>query len=364
MKVLDDDIEIDLQEPGEMDANEAAVAALDKEIAGLQGGYWVVTKVLGTKSDPRGYCFRDDASALPTLDDLRDRVRREYGPGEYQCHLKQKNRIVKNLFITIAEAVTVKPEAVKPAGSEASTAINAAIAPVMELVRTQSAEAAELRKALLTGSRGSINDMVLMMGAMGSMMKALAPGRNSSDPMEMLERVFAMKKRLDEEIGGGDDEPEWWERAIDKATPLLTNALGAFAASRGGALPVPNSAQNTPGAPAMNPIDNIIVGILRPYAGLLQTVNAGAESGGEPDTYAEILLDQLPESVSFMGQEIELTDDLIKQGLTRPDGLDTFLRVYPPARLYREWYGKLIQAVLALLEPDASGDTSTGDGSA
>lgn len=363
MKILDDDVEIALEDASEMDANEAALRALDSEITSLQGGYWVVTKVIGSKSDPRGYCFRDDASALPTLDDLRDRVRREYGPGEYQCHLKQKNRIVKNLFITIAEAVMLKPEAVKPPGSEASTAINAAIAPVMELVRSTAAEAAELRKAMITGSRSSINDMVLMMGAMGTMMKALNPARNSGDPIESMERMLKLKRTIDAEFGDGSDpEPEWWERAIDKAAPLVMGAVNAFGAARAGTiLPAPDSAQNTTGAVAMNPVDQIIIGVLRPYAGLLQTVNNGAENGGDPETYADILLDQLPESVVFMGQTVELSDSLIRQGLTRPDALDTFMRVYPPARPHREWYGKLITAVLALLDesehPDG-GDTA------
>jgi len=129
-------------------------------------------------------------------------------------------------------------------------------------------------------------------------------------------------------------------KLIDKFAPALMQATQGQPVPGQPALPAPNPAPAALPSEGEQEMFKLRIG--------LQFLVAQAESKNEPTTYADVILDNVPEKE-------------LKEILARPDWLDALARFEPKVKQHAEWFGKLkveIDAALAEEQGDAENDAA------
>lgn len=354
---------------GALDANLQAAADLLDQYGAESGATYSISRQRGKGNEPMEFVMSCAASDYPDLDKLRTHLATTHGGGNYRLYVKINGKTVKNILIPVAEPLRV-PE-VK--GGET--------AQILQFMAEQNRMMVEeIRRMSTKNGPDPIAQAIALTGAMGGMMKNLlgaAQGQGGAafDPMEYLEKTLAFADR----INGlrGDDEKDdrpWYADALESAVPIFAAALPEIAGRRA-ALPQPAVAPIPAAQPVAQPanqppvmeIKNVdfktlpaktLIQYATPYvpkiAGFLALIQNGAILESDPGSYAVLVLDGLPSSV---------TDEQITGLLTRPDALDILAALYPATADYKAWYGELFKSMLADIAEsgeDESGESTSG----
>lgn len=187
---------------------------------------------------------------------------------------------------------------------------------------------------------------------LAELLKPAGPAASMADQLDALGKMMEVAERLG---GGKSDGPAWLE-ALKTAAPLLTQALQTprpvapvAPAATGGpptpkaiAAPAPPVAANPPVVEAPEPEPEPAHPLLALLDYAMPSLVRAAERDGEPELYADWLVDQIPEDqLDAFGSFVEQTS-VLDQLATR----------YPATVPHRGWFERLAKAILDGLEPD------------
>lgn len=239
-----------------------------------------------------------------------------YGGGDYRCILYANGRVRANKLITIATRENNGPEIT--ATGEMGQFMNG-VMNVMREMQQQMLALAQENKTGGTSRMDMMNEMILMKNLF------------SSDTQPQGNIITQMKDLmgLQSEIQGmlpapSDSEDKGFGDLVEKFTPLMTAAM--------------NSQPNPQVVPEMQPTPEqqraqqmkamLSMGIQQ----LLRAASKNADHG----QYAELVLDQVPESV-------------IRQVVIAPDAIDKLCSINPKVREFSPWFLLLGEHIKAQL---------------
>jgi hypothetical protein len=359
-------------------------AAVDElRAAGSGDVVFIVNRI--TPVESKGYCgkipiSKFDLEAMKTL----------YGPGRYMVQIKgPKGFLPGGGPVEIAPT----PEAAKPAGGEFASYLElvdrreaerrtrtddwiklamASAAPIIAAwvarPATGGTDIAALVAALKPAPGPSLADLSTAMVNM----KTLSEPKESGGTVDTVLKVFeAAQSMMGDKEDSGKPGSSWIDvirdlikSAPDAIKPMLEARMAAMQAARGGAAPVqqnPPQIQNTkPIQPASQPAptppkDANMLEMFMPLIKVnLAKVAGWAEKNRDPEIYADVLVDELPDN---FGSYIPLSDVL--NYLNHAQWFENIVSIEPRLSGHRDWCDECRLAVIEIMkefEKEAAGD--------
>lgn len=342
------------------------------ELVGLTGEgdiTFTVNRTEGKPGQPKGYC-RTYSRAELSLDAIRE----EFGGGKYQIIGRNSARqYVGSRRIEIVDLP--KPKDATPGNSqlaEIAALINQG-KPQMDIGAMMIAmmqSQAETFKAIMSKPApvAPAGPTVMEIIAMIKAMKDDAP-KDSSDPVKLLLQGLELGQKL----GGGETGMmDLAAQGLGLLQPLIEKQASAPPAQparpriEARVTPIPAHAGPPPAAepiPAHTgpaPTTQPLTG--DPMLRQLQWLNAmlrvqlnNAARQKDPELYAEVMLDNLPDFI---------TEDELMARLNQPDAIDQLAQLNPDVLKFRPWFEQFRQACIELLTPEADEpgeDEGTGE---
>lgn len=333
------------------ETEEARLTALDGMISEFTGAADVVVNVY-RQGDGKNlsFLFRTTPEEL-TGGEIMERCRDGYGTGDYRIHIRSGSRLVKNAPFSVEKQQVPDPALAAPAQQ------GLGIAEVIAMMQSSNDKMAvmfsETMRAMGEAMKSNQPPAFNPAEMQTSLIQSLAALKNMTekpdtpptDPVAMLIQGITLAKELNPREGETNSSDLLLE-GIKQFAPAIAQAtqLGAAklaAPGNGGMLPGPPADGQT----AADAQKEKEVGLRNMM--LRQQLNfliKQAENGKNPDLYAELLLDQLGETVvlDFIGKD---------------DALETLGKVNPGVMGQRIWFEALKAAILELTAPDDAGDT-------
>lgn len=292
-----------------------------------------------------------------TFGQLLEKIKNEYGGGDYRLHIRSGNAIITNRAFSVAKVV--KPQASEQTDyrialeQERQRNADQRFEMVIENMRQQQAQTLQMIQSMNSNReppRDPLDMMTAMMAAMEGM-KKMAGLDEKRDPYKELERILSLRDKIQGDTS--EREPTSGDillKAINQFGPLfnrIAEKQGDLAAPARPPLPAPSPNPVTPraSAPETSPQTALMASLLQHSHVLL----AAASRGGDPYTYVGMVLDftdevQIPYLYGFALQEHAI-DFLIRQlpeiGEQRP-WFETFRK---------ELVNELASAYPELIEP-------------
>ncbi len=291
------------------------------------------------------HCFSAVPSELPILDKIRD----EFGPGEYQVAVYNKNRLRKRRSLNIATPLK-KP--VTELMRESKQDLAGLVATMAEQQRQTMQMVQESMRQPQQPAADPVAMMTAMMGAMVQMKEFLQPQQNN--PMDMFVKGIEIAK----DIAGGGAEKNIHDSMISiarEALPMLAQAAKTEQTIK---------AQQLPQNPQANPTQP-------PQQQLTQQPEQNSMTPEQERAFREFKLkvDFLvikaaqqadPGFMADMVAELVSPED-IKTFIVRADALDYLAQFNPDVRAHAPWFESL-QAELKQMfgmAPDSDANLTT-----
>lgn len=268
--------------------------SLESELREIQNGKVRVSRKSNKQGSPGGYLFTVGSDEM-SLDDLFDKIRREYGGGEYRLRVtRSSGAFAVNRDISIAEPLSAPVVAAAPPPQSddrlASILISMqennrllmdsmrqqqlAQAESMQTVFVEIIRAQAQREPAPAAPQQSPTDMLAMMG----MFKELFGAEKHADPMKVFLQGVDFAKKM---TGDGGDENPVIEMLKTLAPPLLAIAQQQGAPAQRMALAPPQ--QPPQRAPAQPPVQGAGVVVTNQS----EVVEMSVESSGAGDAVGE-----------------------------------------------------------------------------
>lgn len=332
-----------------------------KALAGDDGVKWIVHKISTRPGDKGGWCAEYQTGEL-SLSGIRD----TFGGGRYKI---QGRRISGGQIITQRTLDIV--ETPKPPGANGGSpgidvaALAAALKPgdnamLPLLLKMMDSNTQQMTALFGSLNRGSDNKQPSAMELV-ALVKALQPEKRNEE--EGAVSLLLKGLELGREMGGGGST-DWMDLAksgLGLVKPLVeaqarNSALSApVAAPAAAALTGPNPAAMPAPAPAASPapptgVDPMLQQLnwLRAQLNTLvfQAAKHNAGKGGDPELYADIVLDNLP---------VYIDPEQLYARLAADDALDQLVSVDGRVDQYRPWFAAFRQAILDSFAPETDG---------
>lgn len=233
--------------------------------------------------------------------------------------------------------------------------------PTVEPSNNQTLGAGDVIRLIQDARKDAREEMRMLM----EMMRPAAP------PPQATDQVFSLVEKIVPLINSGGGETNPWLFALSQLkeplTKLVDTAHAALTNHQTMQRPVMQAAPTPPAA--AQPIapqaatpqseDDVILNMVRPYLGMLTTA---AKTGSDPALYAEMILDQVPESLH----------NQLKEWLSKEGCLDKIALLAPAIRYQAAWWEELRTTILQTLaektdnairtiQPDENTDAPTVD---
>jgi hypothetical protein len=334
---------------------------------GAGDGYrYTVSRVARKPGESGGYCAQYSAGDL-SLDNIRE----QFGGGKYRIRVIDErgqyagNRTVEIVDLPKAAAPPAPVPAVVPQGADLN-----GIAAIIAAMRPQVAPDA--------GESGTMKLILAMVQQQGTMFQAMMSAQKSDAPSltDLLALINASNKgkagaddavsmllkgmELGKELGGGESSMlDVAREGIHALVPLLEQERANKAAQPATpALPAPAPTGGAPGAvsttQAAQQPQGESVSIMQQINWLraqLQALVVQASRGKNPELYAEVMLDNLPEFI---------TAEEIHARLSAPGAVEQLAQLDGRVRQYAQWFEEFRVALLELLAD--SGEEEPGPG--
>lgn len=373
---VDDDAaagDTELLPVGVADADEDLAADRDmvdelKTLAGDDGVKWTVHKIATKPGDKSGWCADYQTGEL-SLQGIRD----TFGGGRYKI---RGTRLSGGQYVAsrTLEIVDMPKAEIAPGaqGGQDIAAILAAVKPgtdagMMPLLLEMIKSNTQQMTALFQGMNNRPAEKQTSAMELVTLIKALQPdkGDEKSGVDMLLEGL-----RLGRELGGGGGGADWMDlartglEAIKPAIEAQAQARGAAPAALPApvqaALPNPHpaAAPAPPGQPQPAGADPMIQQLnwLRSQVNLLvgQAAKHAAGKGGDPELYAEIMLDNLPAFI---------TPEALLERISAPDALTQLASIDARVNQFVPWFTQFRQAVMDFfIEDETPGEEPPAEG--
>lgn len=337
------------------DAEDGAYFRAVEELQHTEGVHFVISRV--KPADKSGYCGK-----LTAEDTTMERIKSMWGPGVYRVRAQGPQG-----FVAGGGTITIAEDAI-PSRGESSTLS------ILELMDKRDRENSEQKRernmeyarilapvfaaliprllggndntaALITALKPppppSMSDVVQTMASM----QALNGNSNKQSEMDIFMRALEFAKDINR------TETNWIDVVKEVASPLL-GTMAAGAPRIQGAIPSgavnPNLKIESHGATDVN-----ILQRLQFLRGTIDQLIVQASRGKDPELYAEVLLDNIPEDVP-VGQ--------LLGWLERTDWWQQMCKFHKGVEPFKSWFEKLRENVLRFLKEETdSSETVQGD---
>lgn len=276
-------------------------------------------------------------SYLPAEFSLEN-IQAEYGPGDYEVHVRRDGRLATRKVIKIATPKVPQQVPVPQSDNrEIIAAMNSGFQQMASMF-SQSLERLVTAQPKPKTTMETLQELTMMRDIMGGNVAQQAPAQN---PMEIIE----LAKTLAENITPRTGEPGTGEiilETLKNIGPLLMNA------QRNMPMPVVAHAPQMPAIPQtpalqQNPVpETDEMSIQRKI--FLAMLIRNAANNNDPETYANMLLDQASEAE-------------ILEFAHREDWFELLCKEAPSAAPYRPWFEEMRLMVLDLTKPESDDTT-------
>lgn len=334
------------------DPLEADEKRIEDEIAAEFGAdgesEWIVTvKQVNPLTKKQDTCFKMSPGELPGL---FDRLKNEYGPGEYRAYVTRNGELKRNLAYRIA----------KPLASAAMQSAPSQISDLGRLLERQT----EMIANLVRGGTPSPAPAPDPMAMFSSMMTALAgakemfsqPPAPQTNIKEFIEIITLAKDLTGDNGGGGKGVIDLLSELV--RSPIAEEIAGQLKQERQTtqqliARPVPPKpspqiapTQNTAPVPELFQfLDQATIAQLKSQTDFLVT---RAAANSDPNLYAEILCDILP--IEMIGAFFQ-----------RDDLMQSLVYLNPVVGQYPQWFEEMREAVNHILTAEADAEDNDAD---
>lgn len=357
--------------PNDDAALDAAAAALDelRELGGDEVIQWTVFKVSSGPGGKGGYCGRFSSGDL-SLDMIRD----TWGGGKYRIRgtdqarkwVTGASRTVELMDMPKAAGATPAP-ITPPQDFQGLAAILAAVKPSGDA----NAQMMTLLTAIVNRPPPPAPPQ-MGIGEILALIKEMRPESKGKDSTELLMEGI----RLGRDLAGGGGETGLMDiaaRGLDMIAPIVkAQALAPKAAPRiaapAPALVLPAGAPETvapggprsaaPAVPTAQPKEvDPMFEKLKWLRHQVRILIHQAARGGDPELYAAVLLDNLPDFI---------TEEEMLERMSAPDAITQLAMLEPAVNTHAAWFEEFRQAVLGQFEndddsPDGEGAPPSGD---
>ncbi len=337
---LDDLIEVDETEEAQLDA-------LDGMIAEFTGAADTVVNVY-RQGDGKNlsFLFRTNPDEM-TGGELMEKCRDNYGTGDYRIHIRKGSRLVKNAPFSVEAKKEPDPAILQQQNSGMD------MTAIFAMMQENNNRTMQMFTEAMKAFAGQNNNAPTFdpIAAQTAMIQSVATLKGLAEPKDDSKNAVAMLIQgltLARELGPKDGETNSSDillEGIKQFAPAIAQATTLGRAARpgkGAALPAPGD-EETAGDAARETEMGLRNVLLRQQLGFLVKQ---AEGGKNPDLYAELLLDQLGETV-------------VLDFLAKDDALAKLVEINPGVAGQQIWFEKLREAILELTAPDTAGDTVT-----
>lgn len=285
---------------------------------------------------------------LPTEFSL-EAVQSEYGPGDYEIHVRKEGRLATRKVIKIAMP---KNQPVAPVANPAMET-----GKIMETMQNGFREMGTMFANALAGLAANqpkqkttmemLQEMQMMREIMGVNSAPAGP-----DPMQLFEMANSIAEKITPRTG----EPGTGEiilNAIKEFGPVISQAAQNAAANRPPVIPVPQIPPTIlhPANPEHSAIsaasqENDQMNIARKM--YLNLLISNAQADNDPSTYAQLMLDVAGEQTAL-------------EFANAPDWFEKLCTEEPRALPYKQWFDELRGMVLELTKPELTENLTSTD---
>ena len=363
--------------------DEEGFSDIEEELRSMQGAKIRIYKKTGGSGSPGAYLFSENTDI--SMDTLIDRIRNEWGPGIYRARVfGDNNRLRLNRDIEVLAPLREVQQPQQQNGQqnnnqsgfaevllEIQRANQRSSDDLRNMMLQQSQSQSELLLKIITADRAAPNTAAGMDAmSLVTLIKALTP-----EAKESAFESFMKGLEFGKELGSGSEGETMLQTTLKSLGQPLLDLVAAGALTPRIPAPriqAPQAAQNNNAQkPAiehkpqqqqkqpeteqqLSPEDQQMLQILRqwqPYIGMLAVA---AQQDGEPMTYAEMLLDQLP-------------PDSLEWVIQKEEDYNKIFLFIPQLQQHRQWFDTLRDAVLELIalerqQFDGGAGDDLGDG--
>lgn len=325
-----------------MDDIDAQLAAITSEFGGQKGDInfkLTIYRIVEGKGE-RAYLFAALPAELPILDRLRD----EYGGGNFEVWIYKNGKIFKRQKVSVE--APKKPAYIPPPQQSND------IGKLAEVMIMGFQKLGEMITHNQNTVREPVNFMEMQTNMMNQMlmMKQLFDSPKPENNMDMFLKGVEIAKQFSD----GDRESnsnDVFKGLIETFGPPLVSAVTQNVenqkAQAGAEIRKPINPKQLAGKPKMlNPREMMLKAQLK---NLCDKAIQGKDAG----LYAEVVVDSVPENI-------------IRQFLGNPNYLQELARIHPPVTMHAPWFNELKENIFAILdnpenEADDYGDDTPGD---
>lgn len=262
---------------------------------------------------------------------IMERLKQEYGAGEYRVQVRSANKLVANHPVWVGESKT--PE------KEGSNDLDGIKQTLQSLAESQKI----LMDAMINNNQKQVDPITMqqqLLKQMLTMKEFLGVGQvhqsppPQADPLKTLKDYVEFKSVLDGVIGGEKDN-----NTNDVLVSLINNVLPQLgemskAEQEINLINARNKAKNIQQIGAKKEVKSG-----NPMQGHLMFLTNMAAKNVDVEAYSNIILDQTSDE-----QWLEL-----KRFLSNPDAVQELIAMHPPVAQYQEWFENLRQTTLAMM---------------
>lgn len=267
-----------------------------------------VHRSLGGGNSPEEYVKRFPADKFD-FGQLQDYLQVNYGHGDYRIRLYAHGKLVSNRLISIAN--TVKKDVVNNQTGETA----GILATVLERMEANNARMMQMMQHMTQpqDESATLQKMLLY--------KQLFSTPSNGGGLSQITETLSVLKELGLQIGGAEKEDSGFTNLLEKMTPVIANVMTQPRTHA----PQPNNQQ-----PKQEP-KNVNISQMQIVLGTL--IKAASKNSNQM-TYAEWLLDQIPEEI--------IRDRIMQEG-----ALESLITYAPTVGQYRPWFDTLIEHLKA-----------------
>ena len=320
------------------DSEDTAISNLFAELAGEIGAK--VTVYRCNPNEKRKYLFKCSPEAFDI-----DRLRDEYGGGEFQLYIARGGALWR------APRITVEAPLTKPDTNKQEKEPGELVTLLRETIERQNREMQELREEIRQRNSAGPMDSLQMIKEVANIFAASRPVDNSGAAVDMLLKGLTLAKELQSDNSGGGEKNMISLFSDLLKSPILEKALDQANQARPGPVVATQIKPAQPAQPAQPAalvagpatseqpkrqanIEEIVINAA------LESLVEGAVKGADPLEFIGPIFDQVPPVILDMLARL-------------PDPVAYLAQYDARVNNHKEWFGKLMTAIkLEMAEPE------------
>lgn len=318
----------------EQDESDPADVALANVIAEL-GGQGVDAKVNIYQLDAATKNNAFVGSFLPSEFSLES-VQSQFGPGEYLVHVRKEGKIAARQTLRIAAPKNT------PAPASSALESNKIIEAMTGGFQQMGAMFAQALAGLAQNqpkpksTKETLEEFALMKQVFGHD----APQAPQNDPMQLIQLAMDLSSKMNPR----ESEPSAGEiilKAVESFAPTINTVMSQSGQKSPAALPLSH-------APQVPQIPQEVDEMKLMHQVYIRTLMAAARTGADPATYANNVLDLVPESE-------------VLAFVSPPNWFDAVAAHLPEAVEFKNWFEELKKEILVLTADDEAGSVEASN---